>query len=402
MEEIRKRFIREFEIEEGSGKLHPGVNLNFMIDYETVEISVEPIKLNGSGIVFSRGDIKLWVNEVMADKGFTKKIPKSGLQPLLPYPPYQYNVAAYADYLRNTHGTDWATVIFFYDNSDDEDGHFANKRSAGPPMGVGGPGLHFSNNRGRPFIMRKKKRGGPASITGIIHEFLHVWYAVDEHTKNRHFKEDAVIGYLGGPNLNYNKAMGFKCVMYRGPHWPNICPYTKKHIGWTDNDGNHIPDILDIKPTIALSSTSENGSTKIYKGSSFSPPLPNRNPYSEGGTIKPPHDLSVVLHLAPVPEKRLGIRKLFKKAPAFNPPFPWTRNDISLNKIILVEYRILQKKKAMTEWILAKPFDNVFDEAVENFIITLKSFNYGTYSLEVRSRNSVHLYSDIVRKQFKN
>jgi hypothetical protein len=397
LSEIRKRFIREFETEEGSGKLYPGVNLDFIIDYETVEVSVEPIKLDGTGIVFSRGDLKVWVNEVMANKGFARKTPPTGLQPLLPYPPYQYNVAEYADHLRNKNGTDWATVIFFYDNSNDEDGLFANKAGAGPPMGVGGPGLHFSNNRGQPFVNKRH----PESLlfyTGIIHEFLHVWYAIDEHTMNKHFREDAVSGYLGGENLNYGKARGYKSIMYSTLDWPELSPYTIKQIGWADSDSDHIPDILDVAPVVTLYSDA-NKSSAIYKGRAFSPPLPNRNPYSEGGTIKPPHDLSVVLHLVPVPERRLGIRNLFKKVPAFNPPFSWTRNDITINRITSVEYRILQNEKVVADWASAQPDDGSFDYSEENFTFNLKHLKPGKYAIEIRSKNSVNLYSDIVRSE---
>jgi len=401
LNEIRKRFIREFELKPGSGKLPPGVNLEFIIDYETVEVSVEPIKLNGTGILFSEGDLKIWVNEVMAKKGFVRKNPPPGPQPIHPYPPYQYNVAEYADHLRNMNGADWATVIFFYDNSNDEDGLFANKKGAGPPMGVGGPGLHFSNNRGRPFIERKKSKEDPESIMGLIHEFLHLWYAIDEHPANKHFREDAVIGYLGGENANYLMAKGMKCSMYSANlYWPELCPYTKKQIGWADSNGNHIPDILDVKPVVTISSSQEDSTTSTFKGRAFSPPLPNRNPYSEGRTIKPPHDLSVVLHLAPVPEKNLGIKDLYKKVPAFTPPFPWTRNDITINTIISVEYRVLQNGKAVTDWIKARPEDGAFDKAVEDFTFTLKPLSPGTYSIEVRAMNSVHLYSDVINMQF--
>lgn len=398
LSEIKKRFVREFETVESSGKLLPGVNLDFIIDYETAEVSVEPIKLDGTGIVFSRGDLKVWVNEVMATKGFAGKTPPSGPQPVLPYPPYQYNVAEYADHLRNKNGTDWATVIFFYDNSNDEDGLFANKSGAGPPMGVGGPGLHFSNNRGRPLKEDRKHPESPHYYAGIIHEFLHVWYAIDEHTINKHFREDAVSGYLGGENLNYGKAGGYKSVMYYTQDWPELSPYTIKQIGWADSDSDHIPDILDIAPVVTVY-TDSNKSSAIYKGRAFSPPLPNRNPYSEGGTIKPPYDLSVVLHLVPVPERRRGIRDLFKKVPVFNPPFQWTRNDITINKIVSVEYRILQNEKVVADWASAQPDDGSFDYADENFTFNLKNLKPGKYKVETRSRNSVNLYSDIVRAE---
>ncbi|MBI5407865.1 MAG: hypothetical protein HZA14_00705 [Nitrospirae bacterium] len=396
--EIRKRFIKEFELKEGSGKLPPGVNLEFITDYETVEVSVEPVTLNGSGIVFSTGDLKLWVNEVMTKKGFNKKAPPSGPQPILPYPPYQYNVAEYADYLRNKYDTDWATVIFFYDNSNDEDGLFANKRSAGPPMGVGGPGLHFSNNRGRPFIGKRQSPEDPLSVAGMIHEFFHVWYAVDEHTSNKHFKDDAAMGYLRGENLNYGKDRGYRSVMYSAQDWPELSPYTKKQIGWTDSDGDHVPDILDVPPVITLSPDTKKGAA-TYKGRAFSPPLPNRNPYSEGGTLKPPHDLSVVLHLSPTPERRLGIGDLFKKVPAFQPPFPWTRNDITINKIISVEYRVMKDGKAVAGWVKAEPEDGAFDDAVEDFRFSFQTPSQGEYAVEIRALNTVNFYSDIVRIQ---
>jgi hypothetical protein len=396
--QVRKRFVQEFEIEPKTGKLPPGVNLDFIIDYEIVEVSVEPIKLSGSGIMFSTGDLKIWINEIMAKKGFNKKNPPPGPQPIRPYPPYQYNVAEYADYLRNTHGTDWAIVIFFIDNSNDEDGKFADGKNAYHPMGIGGPGLLFFNNRGKRFPERQKVPEDPFSSIGIIHEFLHVWYAIDEHPYNKHFREDAVIGYLGGENANFNMAKGIKCSMNSANlYWPELCTYTKKQIGWTDSNGNHIPDILDVKPVVTLFTNNKLGNT--YKGKAVSPPLPNRNPYSEGGTIKPPHDLSVVLHLAPVPEKNLGIKDLYKKVPAFNPPFPWTRNDITINTIISVEYRVLQDGRAMTDWIKADPKDGAFDKAVKDFTFTIKPLGPGTYAIEVRAMNSVHLYSDVVRIQ---
>ncbi len=401
LDEIRRRFIREFEMEAGSGELHPGVNLEFIVDYETVKVSVEPIKLRGSGVVFSRGDLKLWVNEVMSEKGFAGKTPARGPRPILPYPPYQYNVAEYADSLRNEFGTDWATVIFFYDNSDDEDGKFSNRKSAGPPMGVGGPGLHFSSNRGRPFIERKKTLQGPNSYIGLIHEFLHVWYALDEHPGNKHFRKDAVSGYLGSQNRNYKMGLGKKCSMYSANrYWPELCDHTLQQIGWWDNDNDYIPDILDVSPVVSLSPDPEGG-IRSYAGRAFSPPLPNVNPYSEGGTIKPPHDLSVVLHLVPTPERRLGIKHFFKKIPEFKPPFPWTRNDITINTIISVEYRILKNGKIINDWTDAEPEDGAFDYAEEQFTFTLKTPGPGTYTVELRSRNSVHLYSDILKVDVK-
>jgi hypothetical protein len=108
----------------------------------------------------------------------------------------------------------------------------------------------------------------------------------------------------------------------------------------------------------------------------------------------------VVLHFAPVTGKNLGINNLFKKVPAFTPPCPWTRNDITINKIISVEYRVLQGGKAIIDWIKAESEDGVFDKAVENFKFTLKPLSPGTYTLEVRSMNFVHLYSDVARINF--
>lgn len=384
--EIRKRFIREFEVAAGSGKTPQGVGLDFIFDYETVEVSVEPIKLNGSGIVFSRGDLHLWVNEVMRSKGFSGRIPPRVPNMPVDYPPYQYNVAEYADSLRNKHGTDWATVIFFYDNSEDEDGLFANKREAGPPMGVGGPGLHFSNNRGKPFSDK---------FAGIIHEFLHAWYAIDEHTMNKHFKEDAVIGYLAGENRNYGKAESYRSVMYTPRDWPEMSPYTKKQIGWWDSNGNKIPDILDVPPAVSVTPDFGKG-RNAFRGRAFSPPLPNRNPYSEGGTIKPPFDLSVVLHLVPTPERRLGIRDLFRKVPSFQPPFPWRRNSITINKITSVEYRLLKDEKPVSSWSAAKAVDGAFDSALEDFSIEVERLKPGKYTIEVKATNSVNLYSNVL------
>ena len=98
-----------------------------------------------------------------------------------------------------------------------------------------------------------------------------------------------------------------------------------------------------------------------------------------------------------VPEKRLGITKLFKKIPGFRPPFPWTRNDITINKIVSVEYRLLRNQKVILDWTEAMPEDGAFDYAEEQFTFSIKSSSAAKCTIEVRAKNSVNLYSDIAK-----
>ena len=154
-----------------------------------------------------------------------------------------------------------------------------------------------------------------------------------------------------------------------------ICPYSKQQIGWSDSNGNHIPDILDVKPMVAIYPNQDRNSL-VFRGKATSLALPNKNPYSTGGTIKPPHDLSAVLHLEAMLEKRLRIKDSFKRFQLLT--YAFHRRDITTNKIISVEYRTLQCEKAITDWIKTKPEDGGFEQAVENFAFTLKPLTPGS------------------------
>jgi len=125
----------------------------------------------------------------------------------------------------------------------------------------------------------------------------------------------------------------------------SICQYTKGHVGWRDSDGNSVLDIVDFWPgntlnTYAPDPTSD--TTPTYTGQASSRQCyPNNNPIWHGST----------------------------------------RNDITVNKIWLVEYWVedLSGNK-IRDKAAATASDGAFDSSLENYIFTVSpDLSGGTY-----------------------
>ncbi len=338
-----------------------GAKLSFIIDYEDVSISYEPITRKGgpSGTPGGGGEETIWVQEIMNQKGFNN-------YPLSTH----HNVADYMDDQRRVFGTEWAFAAFLVDNSNDNDCKFAN--------GI----TYFAGGLGGPYVVLPNFYVGSAgpcptavnqAFRVISHEILHMFYALDEYS-NYHYHEDARMGYLNGYNSNYLGAQGESCVMMASIY-NCISQATKKIIGWYDSDSDDIPDILDLEPETDFSpysSVNPSDNTPTFNGTAASQSLANQNPYQDGCSVT--GDKSVILHLSP------------------SPSYPWTRNNITINKITGVEYRVLQGASTIINWTSTQPSDGLFDYAAEDFTLTTAPLNNGAYTIETRAKNSVNLY----------
>lgn len=333
-----------------------GALLNFTVDWESVEIStVEPISTNAGPYGQPGGgtEERIWVQEIMDGKGYNQYT--NGY-------PY-HNVADYCNDLRNSNNMDWCIIVFFVDNSADANGNFLNNKPPAFASGTGGPYCILGSDM--------ENAGYTASNVPYIyaHEMIHNFFAMDEYEQPM-YNDKARQGYLDGQNSNYTNLLGEVCIYNAGT---SICSATREQIGWVDSNSNGIPSILDIEPDTILNPYTPDpttNNTPTYTGSVTSPPLPNVNSYDTNYTP---------LHLA-----------------GPSPLEPWTRNDITINTITNVQYRIRQGVVIILDWTNAVPVDGSFNENTEDFSFVSSPLSDGTYIFEARVWNSVGLYDTVV------
>ena len=240
---------------------------------------------------------------------------------------------SYINDLRQNRGTDWAFAIFIIDSTND---------AATDPTTPGA----FSDNywayayKGGPFcVMTYDNDGwGISRMHQVLaHETGHIFWATDEYDGNNEYS-----GYL---NVMDNE--GSSCLM-------DTCALclsagTKGQIGWRDTDGDSIPDIIDTNPDtnlIPYSPDPTTSTTLVYTGSAIVVPYPNNNPQ-----------------------------------------ISCSGNDVSINTISNVEYRVNSGT-----WQNANPVDGTYDTYKEHFTMTIGPLTPGTYTIEARAQNSVGNY----------
>jgi hypothetical protein len=116
----------------------------------------------------------LWISQCLSALGYAG------------YPGY-----GYVNALRDSAGTDWATVCFVVDSSNDADGQFPDGRFA------------YSTLGGPKFVMTYDNDGwGIGNMDGVMaHELGHSYYALDEYYDAGRAC-DATSGYLAWDNQN--------------------------------------------------------------------------------------------------------------------------------------------------------------------------------------------------------
>ena len=229
---------------------------------------------------------------------------------------------SYINDLRMNKNTDWAYAIFIIDSSEDTNGAFSD-------------GYFAYSYLGGPFLIMTydNQRFGIDMMNNVLaHEMGHTFWATDEYNGRTEYS-----GYLNSPDVD-----GSGCVMDTA----DLCVSsgTALQIGWRDTDSDSILDIIDTHPITNLELIDTNQSSKNrfdLCGSSSVQPYFNNNPYRSD-------------------------------------------NDISINTIVNIQYRINGG-----DWVNIPPLDGCYDSDIENFEFTTEALPKGIHKIEARAINSV-------------
>ncbi|MFQ6088996.1 MAG: CARDB domain-containing protein, partial [Candidatus Methanofastidiosia archaeon] len=305
-------------------------HLSFVYDIQTgVPTSVEPIQTSST-------NDDTWINHAMDYFGIASDY-------------YLTRVRTYNNDLRDTYGTDWAITIFVVDSLNDADGEFTDGAFAYAYFA--GPNL----SSGPCIIMTYDNDGYTITYMDAVaaHEFGHGFYAMDQYASSGCTCTESS-GYHNTPNQNCENSCSSDVgsIMRGGISGylnGQVDTYARQQIGWKDTDGDGILDILDFEPNTTLAEhlpDPTTDDTPTYTGTaSTTQTLNNQNPMGQG-------------------------------------------NDITVNKIVSVQYRLREGTNPFSGWIDATPTDGAFDEVQEDYTFVTSSLPPGTYTFQVRAQNT--------------
>jgi len=316
-------------------------NLSFVHNNITVTTGYEPINCNAMAdslpVTACPNGEEDWIKQVMGKLGYTES-------------DYGDRVFHYNNDMRLLNAADWSFTILMVDSAVDVDGEFPD-------------GFFAYAYLGGPFIVMTYDNGGYGigEIAPVAaHETGHIFHALDEYYASGCAASDRS-GYLYGPNSNcedINETAPYTCIM-RGdtpPYYaPAVCPHTARTLGWDDDDpANGIIDIIDQPPTTALAPFAPDPTTNtspVYYGMAHSTSAyTNLNQYDFWGG-------------------------------------PRTANNISINRIASVEYRV-----DGGAWAAATPRDGAFDQTIDSFTFTAASLASGAHTIQARALDGFGAY----------
>jgi hypothetical protein len=315
-------------------------NLTFYVKtYLRVPTKYEIISLDSGG---DTTDEPLWVNDVMANMGYTDAI----------YPPGDYDyidkVFAFNNDLRkgvidSGIETDWAITFFVIDSFNDADGKFTNDSFAYSYLG--GPFTVMTYDNDTYNITRMKDVA--------LHELAHQFYALDEYL-TAYEPCDVRSGYIAIDNQNSEFGActsDVGCVMrdLGRVTFPDIyaagqvCDYSRGHLGWYDDDSNGVFYPVDTLPVVTVD-TYEAGASE-FSGTAEVVTAPNLN------LLSYPNDVEKI--------------------------------DITSNEIIVLQYRLDQEF-----WVDIVPDDSELGGKSETFSFKPYPPRTGVFTLEIKAINS--------------
>ncbi len=230
----------------------------------------------------------------------------------------------YVNAMRTTKGTDWGLTVFLVDSSNDIGGDFSDGYFAYAYLG--GPYL----------VMTYDNDGWGISCMNQVmaHEVGHIFWATDEYDGYTEYS-----GYLNAADVE-----GSGCLM--DTNALSLSTGTKLQVGWRDTDYDTIQDIVDTFPETVL------------------------NPYPQD-----PTPLQILTYTGTATEVPY---------PNNNPQPGCAGNDVSVNKIMMVLYRI-----DSGYWYAAPPSDGAYNQPIENYQFTTISLPHGPHLIETRAINTV-------------
>ncbi len=226
-------------------------------------------------------------------------------------------------------GTKWVFTVFIVDSLNDADGQFPDGYFA--YAWLGGPWV----------VMTYDNNGWGISYMNLVirHETSHIFYALDEYSSSGCTCTE-ISGYINYQNQNCENSCSsnWDCIM-RGAG-SLVCSYTKGQIGWGDQDGDTIPDPVDINPETNLIPYTPDPTTETnltYNGSASIQKRTNNNIYGYNC-------------------------------------------DINVLNISNVQFRINGGG-----WQNANPTDGSFNSPNENFTFQTGNLSSGIYTIEARA-----------------
>ena len=277
----------------------------------------------------------LWVNQIMNNFGYNND-------------DYFYNTLSFVNDMIVDDNSDWGFIMFVADSKNDADGKFLDGKFA-------------YSYYGGPFMMMTYDNDvyGINNMESIVaHESGHTFYALDQYYAARQDCSKKA-GYLGIANQNSEYSSGGGCAINEssimrggvGPYQQSrLDKYAAEQIGWKDSDGDDIIDILDVSPSISITSREENSDgTYTIQGKATVGRIENKNPYTD------------------------SIHNYYNIDP----------NNTTINKISNVWYRL-----SSGSWQEATSSDGSFNSGEESFNFTISGLNQGNYNIEIKTQDS--------------
>ncbi|PKK90867.1 MAG: hypothetical protein CVV64_08285 [Candidatus Wallbacteria bacterium HGW-Wallbacteria-1] len=289
-------------------RANPDAGLSFVFDYPSSPPSGAPsstVRCGYEPITRDNFD-ETYINDIMTRLGHTSGSAYDRLRSL-------------AEAKRIFLDTDWAAVIIVKNNLNAGDGR-ASAYVFGPAACV------FADTQSNV----------------ISHETAHIFGALDEYHPDASQSPTSMSGYLYMTNANsqYNDGTGYNDGAGEGlPSLmlnlaETISPFTRIQLGWSDRNGDGIPDPRETTPNITLN--------------------------SPAGT-------------APVTITGTATASKYQAV---------SRNSLALNRISKVQWRINGKT-----WMDATPTDGDFNSQTEQFTIEIADLPAGTYTAEIIAFN---------------
>ncbi|MFH1278258.1 MAG: FlgD immunoglobulin-like domain containing protein [Candidatus Eisenbacteria bacterium] len=231
-------------------------------------------------------DEDLWVHEIMNGLGYYWS-PKGD-----PWEP----VYEYVDTLRTRFGTEWGTCLFIPD-APNFAGSIAYARHGGP-YAVCPSGVQKEGNR--------LVAGSVWLSHLLIHEFAHLFWALDEYAPGSAFgtaaRCDARAGYHDVVNHNslFNGGICFVrqrvscCMDIPGA---NVCGFTLGQMGLLDEDEDDIPDIADTDPYVSVDPLPDTVTTIYPVISGVAAEMAEYNHIRRNGELSPKITFNTIEHV---------------------------------------------------------------------------------------------------------
>lgn len=284
----------------------------------------DPVETGYEPIQRRSNDFSLWIEDFFAEVGS----PSEGT--------FSSRIREFNHQQRVEHGTDWAFTIFVVNAAEDPDHRFERG---------GDHSLAFAFAGGRFFVMTSE-RGAPT----VAHETAHMFWGMDEYSGSKTFYDRR--GYYNtqnrnavdrhpAPNSRVQSIMDIQGIGYANNA---LSPSGKETIGWRDSDRDGIFDVLDVPLVLNGQGLFDSAKSNFrFTGNAYPGTMTNQNPSGTGNDIS-------INRISDIEYRLDGGRWLV----ASRVDLPIVSFDISLNippDTRMVEFRAIDNESGITSAI---------------------------------------------------